>query len=96
MYYALRNQGVLTTVIERFEKQQLPRAFSIKDAVDHGQKLSDLNISFMKEVLRESEQFRHFADDNPEYRELFSRSIHLYSSIIKQALANEHLLPRLN
>jgi hypothetical protein len=96
MYYALKSHGVLTSVIERLEKHQLPRAFIIKDAMDQGQKLSDHHISFLKSILRESEQFQHFANDHPEYRELYSRTIHLYSGIIKQALVNEHHVPNIN
>ena len=89
MYHALEEKGVLTTVIERLERHQLPRVFDIKEAVDHGSVLSDFDIFFLKAILNDTAQSAFFVDAHPEYQELFSRSVRLYNEVIKRALENE-------
>ena len=89
MYSALEDKGVLAVVMERFEKQRLPRILDIKKMVDNGEKLSNLDIEFLEEVFKATLQYKRFVDSHPEFQSLFTKVAHLYNEIASEALANE-------
>ena len=52
-------------MIERFEKQRLPRILDIKKMVDRGEVLSKLDIKFLEEVFHDTQQYKQFVDEHP-------------------------------
>jgi hypothetical protein len=90
MYYALKQKGVLAVLIERFEKQRLPRILDIKKMVDRGEVLSKLDIKFLEEVFHDTQQYKQFVDEHPEFQKLYAGVAHLYDEIAKKALENEN------
>ena len=48
MYFSLEDKGVLETVLHRFEHQRLPRILDIRQIVDQGGALSDMDIAFLE------------------------------------------------
>ena len=90
MYYSLERKGVLEVVMERFEKQRLPRILDIREIVDRGELLSELDIEFLEEVCRDTQQYKHFVDEHPQFQELYARVAHLYDEIATKALNNEN------
>lgn len=90
MYYSLEKKGVLEAVMQRFEKQRLPRILDIKRMVDRGEVLCKLDIEFLEEVFRDTQQYRHFVDEHPEFQKLYATVAHLYDEIAKKALDNEN------
>jgi len=90
MYYSLEKKGVLEAVMQRFEKQRLPRILDIKKMVDRGEVLCKLDIEFLEEVFRDTQQYRHFVDEHPEFQKLYATVAHLYDEIAKKALDNEN------
>ena len=89
MAYSLENQGVLTTVLERFEKYRLPRIMQIKDLVDKGGRLNQSDIKFLTEVLSNTKKYSYFVSKHSEYERLFSHVASLYDEITSKALDNE-------
>ena len=89
MAFSLENEGVLVTILERFEKHRLPRIIDIKNLVDQGGTLGDHDIDFLEEVLRDTKQYEPFVEGHTEYRDLFARAAHLYNEITAKALENE-------
>ena len=89
MFTSLENQGVLATVLERFEKQRLPRILDIKQLVDQGGTLNEYDIEFLEEVLHDTKEYQPFVAEHTEYRDLFARTVHLYQEITTKALENE-------
>jgi hypothetical protein len=81
--------GVARVLMERFEKQRLPRILVIKKNLDNGGTLSELDISFLEEVFQDAQRNKHLADEVPECQSLFARVVHLYHEISAQALRNE-------
>ena len=90
MYYSLEQKGVLEVVMQRFEKQRLPRIMAIKKMVDRGELLCKLDIDFLEEVCRDTQQYKHFVDEHPEFQKLYASVAHLYDEIAKKALDNEN------
>jgi DNA-binding ferritin-like protein len=49
-----------------------------------------LDIEFLEEVFRDTQQYRHFVDEHPEFQKLYATVAHLYDEIAKKALDNEN------
>ena len=85
----LDDDGVVTAILERMEEQRLPRALDLKDKVDQGQVLDDLDIAFLDRVFSECEDMKQLLEHHPEFEEIAGRMMGLYHAITTQALANE-------
>ena len=83
------DEGVILALFERFEKYRLPRALDIKERVDQGEKLTDVDIDFLKEVFEGAKHIKPYLDKHPEYESVVSQTVDLYHQITSKALNNE-------
>lgn len=83
------DRGLAAVVLERLEKERLPRAIDLKEKVDGGARLDDMDIAFLERVFADTEDLRPMVARHPEYQELAARLIGLYEHITAKALANE-------
>lgn len=83
------SQGVIAALLERLEKQRLPRLLSLQKRVNNGEVLSDIDLGFMKEVNADTGRIKSLLDEKPEYHSLVKKLIGLYKDIIDKALENE-------
>lgn len=81
--------GLLTVLMERLEKQRLPRALDLKGKVDRGERLDELDLRFLQELLADAGSVKPLLQRHPEYHELAARVMNLYSEITTKGLANE-------
>jgi len=70
--------GVILALIERFEKQRLPRLL-----------LSGEDIKFLDKVIHDAQQSKQLIDRHPEWHKFCSMVVHLYETITEKALDNE-------
>lgn len=81
--------GVILALIERFEKQRLPRLLALKEQADRGEMLSDTDIEFLSVVIHDAQESKHLIDRHPEWQAFCSKVIHLYEHITEKSLENE-------
>jgi hypothetical protein len=82
--------AVIYALIERFEKQRLPRLLELKKRVDEGGLLSDPDIQFMYQVTRDAQRSKRLIDRHPEWHTFCAEVIHLYEEVVEKALENEN------
>jgi hypothetical protein len=81
--------GVILALIERFEKQRLPRLKALKEKTDSGERLSDGDVDFLDTVIHDARQSKHLIDRHPEWQMFCANVVHLYETITEKALENE-------
>ena len=84
-----KDEGVAVALIERFVTWRLPRVLDIKAKVDRGEKLDDLDVTFLEELMADAQQIKPYVDRQPNYQELYARAIDLYGKVTAKALENE-------
>ena len=85
-----QDAGLISVLMDRFEKQRLPRALSLKEKVDRGELLDDYDLVFLEEVFADSGKIKPLLDRHPEYQPLAARMLHLYKEITDKALENQN------
>jgi hypothetical protein len=83
------DDGVILALIDRFEKQRLPRLKTLKEKVDSGGLLSDGDIEFLETVIHDAQQSKALIDRHPEWQSFCANVVHLYETITEKALNNE-------
>jgi hypothetical protein len=81
--------GLIQVLAQRMETQRLPRALSLKDKVDQGETLNELDIHFLEGVLQDAKRVLRLIDQHPEWQDLAAKMIDLYKEITDKAMDNE-------
>jgi len=85
-----KDEMVLEALLERFEKQRLPRLLDIDAKLEQGNKLDDYDIQFLEEVFSDTQENEHYLQAaNEDLKQLFMNVLKLYHSITQKALENE-------
>ena len=84
-----KEEGVIQTLIERFERQRLPRILGLKEKVDKGEKLDESEMEFLEGVIADAMHNKPLIDKHPEWQEFCAGVVHLYEEITEKALQNE-------
>lgn len=89
MSHPTDDTATLQALLERLVKFRLPRAMSLKERVDAGERMSDTDIAFMKESLEDAQDAQHFVARQPELHALGAKVAQLYEEIVEKATENE-------
>ena len=84
-----KDAGVIAVLVDRLNKQRLPRALELKERVDGGETLNEFDIEFLEEVFSDANSMKPLLDRHPEYEELAAKVVGLYHDITSKALENE-------
>jgi hypothetical protein len=81
--------GVILALIDRFEKQRLPRLQELKVKTEKGDRLSSEEIEFLDTVIHDAQKSKQLIDKHPEWQAFCANVAHLYETITEKALENE-------
>ena len=84
-----KDKGLIMVLLERFNKQRLPRALALKEKVDSGELLDDYDHKYIKELQKDSSEVMLIIERNPEYKDLAANIINLYKEIIEKDIENQ-------
>lgn len=88
-----QDAGTLAVLMLRFKDYRLPRAKRLLKKVNGGEILSDGDIRFLKRVYKDGITTQPLVKRHPEYDELITRALGLYTEIITKGLENEKNRP---
>jgi len=89
MDQAEMDAGTIAALMLRMQESRLPRAERMLEKVNDGETLSDSDIRFLKGVYKDNRANQALIKRNPEYSELMSGFIDLYTEIIDKGFRNE-------
>ena len=81
--------GVITAILERFEKHRLPRAKRLHERVMQGEQLTEYDMAFLEDVFETANDVRPLVNKYPQYQDMTLRALALYKEILDKALENE-------
>ena len=84
-----RELGLFVAVMDRFNKQRLPRLLKMKEKVDRGGTLDEQELALLKEAIAEAKAGEPFAEKHPSVKRIITQAQDLYSHITAKALENE-------
>ena len=84
-----KEEGVIQVLAARFETQRLPRALALKEKVDGGERLNDLDLAFLEEMITDAEGIKPMIDRKPEWQKVFVQATELFAEITTKARENE-------
>ena len=83
-----KDAGIIQVLLERFERQRLPRLLELKEKVDKGEPLDDWDTTYLEEVFEDAREAKPLVDQHPELQNLYARAVHLYNEITEKGLEN--------
>ena len=84
-----KEDGVILALMEKLEKQRLPRVLALKSKVDRGESLDTMDLAFLEEVLVDARRNKPLIDKHPDWQRFCAQLVHLYEGITEKALHNE-------
>ena len=81
--------GLIEVLLERLEKQRLPRLLDIQKKVDEGTSLNDLDVDFLESSMKDANKLIPIIDRHPQYQKLAAEVMALYKDITDKALQIE-------
>lgn len=84
-----KEEGIVQALVDRFVNLRLPAVLELKEKVDTGEILNDIDIDYLEQVIRDAEANKALVDRHPEWQEISARVISLYKEITSKALENE-------
>ena len=83
------DEGLIEVILERLEKQRLPRLLDIKAKIDGGNLLADFDVDFLEQSMSDARNLIPIIDRHPEYQALAAKVMDLYKEISEAALKLE-------
>ncbi len=81
--------GIIQSLVEEFEKHRFPRLLRLKEKVDNGETVNEVDLDFLCKVIDDANRTMHMTVNHPELHEFCLHVVHLYNEISAKALENE-------
>jgi hypothetical protein len=84
-----KQSGVIAALAKRMTEERLPRALALKERVDRGEVLTDLDLAFLQQVLDDARGMGSVVKSDPRVHDVAGRMLQLYREITDKALENQ-------
>jgi hypothetical protein len=81
--------GIIQSLVQEFEQHRLPRLFRIKDKLDRGEAINDVDFECLCREIKDAGLAMHMTVNYPELQEFCLSMSHFYKEICDEALDNE-------
>jgi len=81
--------GIAQSLVQEFEQHRLPRMLRLKEKVDNGNVINDVDFDLLCTDIKDANLAMHMMVNYPELQEFCLQMAHLYKEICDQAVANE-------
>jgi len=81
--------GIIQSLVQEFEQHRLPKLFRIKDKLDRGEVISDVDFERLCKEIRDAGLAMHMTVHYPELQEFCLLMSHFYKELCDEALVNE-------
>jgi len=83
-----RDRGTIQALLDRFNKQRMPRVVAMKEKVYAGELLDDRDLRLIREMRNDAKQIRGILERHPEYQELVAGGIGMLNEISEKDAEN--------
>ena len=84
-----RHLGIFQSLIQEYELHRLPRLLRLKDKVDSGETINDVDFEFLCKEIKDACMTKHLTVSYPELEEFCLYMGHLFKEICDEAVENE-------
>jgi len=84
-----KDAGTIAVLAKRMVEERLPKALAMKERVDRGEVLNELDMAFLQQVIADASAIRPLMQKEPRVLEVAGRMVQLYKEITEKALENE-------
>ena len=84
-----KHLGIFHSLMLEFEQHRLPRLLRLKDKVDSGKVINDVDFEFLCKEIKDACTTKHLTVIYPELEEFCLQLGHLYKELCDKALENE-------
>jgi hypothetical protein len=84
-----KDLGVIAVLAKRMVEERLPKALALKERVDKGGLLNDLDLAFLEQVVKDAGEIRPMMQKDPRVLAVAGQMVQLYKEITEKALENE-------
>lgn len=81
--------GVVQSLVQEFEQHRLPRLLRLKDKVDNGEVIDDVDFEFLSQEIKDASLTKHMTFNYPELDGFCLLMVHLCKEICDEAIENE-------
>ncbi len=81
--------GVMQSLVQEYEHQRCPRLFRLKDKIDRGEVINDIDLEYICKQLKDASLAMHLTVNYPELRDFCFIMGHLCKDICDGALENQ-------
>lgn len=81
--------GIFQSLVQEFETHRLPRLIRLKDKVDSGEAINDVDLAFLSQEIKDACLTKHMIFNYPELNGFCLLMVHLCKDICDVAIENE-------
>ena len=82
-------EETLAVMLKNFSDHNFKRLLGIKESVDSGNVLSELELQFLEGMYERAKRARTLVGKHDDYQQLFSKAVDIYTAVVNKAMENE-------